>query len=270
MKKLAILLLVCGCATVPAATPPAAVAAAATDCSDNGYSLVNASAWFATAAEYDANAIQTYNTARRLLDAALAIPSDRPAAIITDLDETSIDNVAFEGRMIRQGRTYDQQAWTDWVNDSAATAVPGAAEFLAYARSRGVTPFYVTNRLAAEEPGTLRNLQRLGFPLDPAQDTLLVRGERPEWQPSDKGPRREHVASRYRVLLTLGDDLNDFVNAHDKTREERDALVRSNADKWGSTWLILPNPMYGSWEKALTRGSNNPCEELQKKIDAIP
>ena len=270
MKKLAILLLVCGCATAPVPPPAATAATAATDCSDNGDSLVNASAWFATAAEYDANAIQAYNTARRLLDAALAIPSDRPAAIITDLDETAIDNVAFEGRMIRQGRTYDQQAWTDWVNESAATAVPGAAEFLAYARSRGVTPFYVTNRLAAEEPGTLRNLQRLGFPLDPAQDTLLVRGERPEWQPSDKGPRRDHVASRYRVLLTLGDDLNDFVNAHDKTREERDALVRSNTDKWGSTWLILPNPMYGSWERALTRGSKNPCEELQKKIDAIP
>ena len=262
MKKLVILLLLSGCATVPAPITP--------DCTDNGFSLVNASAWFATAAEYDANALQTYNTARRLLDAALETPGGKPAAIITDLDETAIDNAAFEGRMIRQGRTYDQKAWGAWVNESAAVAIPGAAEFLNYARSRGVTPFYVTNRLAAEEPGTLRNLQRIGFPFDPAQDTLLVRGERPEWQPSDKGPRRDYVASRYRVLLTLGDDLNDFVNAHDKTREERDALVRSNADKWGSTWLILPNPMYGSWERALTRGSTTPCEELQKKIDAIP
>jgi 5'-nucleotidase (lipoprotein e(P4) family) len=259
MRKLAIVLLLGGCASVPQPEP-----------CNPGLSLVNASAWVATAAEYDASAIQVYNNARRQLDAALAVAGDKPPAIILDLDETSLDNVAFEGRMIRQGITYEQKAWNQWVSESKAVAVPGAAEFLTYAKSRGVTPFYITNRLAAEEPGTLRNLQNLGFPIDPAGDALLVRGERPEWQPGDKGIRREYVAARYRVLLVLGDDLNDFVNAVDKSREERDALVRTNNDLWGSRWLILPNPMYGSWERALTRGGKSPCEELQRKIDAVP
>ena len=259
-----------GCATSPTTAPEkAAAGSGAPDCQP-GLSLVNASAWVATAAEYDASVLQVYNQARRQLDAALAQTSGKPSAIILDLDETSIDNVAFEGRMIRQGMTYDAKAWKSWVRESKALAVPGAAEFLSYAKSRGVTPFYITNRLADEQEGTLRNLQNLGFPLDAGEDTLLVRGDRPEWSSSDKGVRRDYVASRYEVLLLLGDDLNDFVNAIDKSREERDALVRSSRDLWGTRWLILPNPMYGSWERTLTQGSKSPCEELQRKIDAVP
>ena len=269
MKKLALVLLLVGCATSTTTPPQSAAEESAPNCHP-GLALVNASAWVATAAEYDASVIQVYNHARRQLDAALAQSSGKPAAIILDLDETSIDNVAFEGRMIRQGATYDAKAWKSWVKESKALAIPAAAELLAYAKSRGVTPFYITNRLTDEQEGTLRNLQNLGYPLDANEDTLLVRGERPEWASSDKGIRRDSVASRYEVLLVLGDDLNDFVNAIDKSGEERDALVRSNRDLWGTRWHILPNPMYGSWERTLTQGSKSPCEELQRKIDAVP
>lgn len=126
--------------------------------------LVNATAWLQTSAEYRAIATQTYTVAR-------------------------------------EEKTYDPREWSQWVSESAATAVPGAAEFLAYARSRGVTPFYITNRLAAEEAATRRNLETLGYPLDANEDTILTRGERPEWSAGDKAPRRDYVASRYRVLL---------------------------------------------------------------------
>ena len=201
-----------------------------------------------------------------MLDAALANNSG-PAAVILDLDETAIDNTEFEGRMVRRGITYDQTAWLEWVNQSQAKAMPGVTEFLTYAHSRGVTPFFITNRKAEEEAGTRRNLERLGFPL-PSDDNVLTRGERKEWESSDKAPRREWVASRYKVLLVLGDDLNDFADAHDKTIEQRNAIVAENADRWGSSWLIVPNPMYGSWERAIT-GSGSECEKLQKKIDAL-
>ena len=252
MKRLApLFLLLTACATTPATKP-----------CHSGLALVNASAWFATAAEYRANALQTYATARTLLDQALATPDDRPAAIILDLDETTLDNAAFEGRMIRRGITYDQKAWEEWVGESAATAIPGAKEFLDYAQSRGVTPFYITNRKKKEEEAaTRRNLQRLGFPLQ--SDSLLTRTDT-----RDKTMRRDSVASRYRVLLVLGDDLNDFVFADGKSIEERRHLVESNRSNWGTRWLILPNPMYGSWEKALT-GDSPECEGLQKKIEAV-
>src|SRR6185436_764920 len=171
--------------------------------------------------------------------------------------------------MIRQGKTYDAESWKQWVSEAAAEAVPGAANFLAYAKSRGVTPFFITNRDKDEEPGTRRNLEKLGYPLDPNLDTVLVRGEREEWKPSDKAPRRAHVAASYRVLLLFGDDLNDFANARDKSIAERDAIIDANAALWGTRWFMLANPMYGSWERAITGGTGTPCEQLQKKIDAL-
>jgi 5'-nucleotidase (lipoprotein e(P4) family) len=259
-KFLLIALLTSSCTVAPRPSSPQCVP---------GLALVNAAAWVATAAEYQANSLQTYRAAHTALDAALATPGDRPPAIVLDLDETAIDNLKFEGRVIRQGKTYDAATWKQWVSESGAGSTPGAAEFLAYAKSRGVTPFYITNRVAELEPATRANVEKLGYPLDPSVDTILSRGERPEWNSGDKTSRREFVASHYRVLLVLGDDLNDFIAAGGKSIEERAAILRDNAAKFGTTWFILPNPMYGSWEAAVA-GSGTACEQMQRKLEAIP
>lgn len=226
-----------------------------------GLALVNAALWVQSAAEYRASAMQTYAVARRALDAALTISDVKPAAVILDLDETSLDNTPFEARMVHSRKAYDADAWKEWVSESAAGATPAAAEFLTYARSRGVTLFYITNRKADEKEATRQNLEKLGYPV--TNETLLTRVDT-----SDKGPRRDFVASHYRVLLLLGDDLNDFTDAAGKTVEQRIAIIRENAGRWGTSWFILPNPMYGSWEAAMT-GSGNDCEKLQKKIEAL-
>ncbi len=269
-RALFVLLLLAGCATTPAPAPQC----------NPGHALVNATLWVQSSAEYRANALQTYAAARRQLDAALADRSwsgaeeeknedpSQPPAVILDLDETTLDNVGYESRAIKRGITYDKPLWREWVSESAAEAVPGAAEFLAYAKSRGVTPFYITNRdHDPEHPGTRRNVERLGFPL--AEDTLLMRGTRPEWK-SDKSGRRAHVASTHRVLLVIGDDLNDFTNAREKSQAERDAIMGRTAEWWGTRWFMLPNPMYGSWESAATgNAEGTPCEQLQRKVDAL-
>lgn len=245
-----------------------------------GHSLVNAVLWVNNSAEYRAAALSTFSAARRSLDAALADTTwvgaqeenandpSQPPAIILDLDETSIDNTEYEARAIRAGVTYEQQLWRQYVSEGSAKALPGAAEFLAYAKSRGVTPFYITNRDTPEErEGTHANLERLGYPLDANVETLLMRGG--DWKGSDKGPRRAFVAKSYRVLLLLGDDLNDFTNARDKTEAERTAIVNTMQDWWGTRWFMVPNPMYGSWEGAAIGSSGTPCEKLQRKIDAL-
>ena len=259
MKQFAVVFLLLGaCASQPpVAAPPC----------NAGLALVNSSLWIQSAAEYKAAATQIYNTARSLLDARLTVADNRPAAVILDVDETILDNMAFETRMIRAGKTYDPAEWLKWINESAGRAIPGAAEFLAYAQSRGVKPFYITNRKREEKAGTLANLRRLGYPV--TADHLLVRGERPEWEPRDKTPRRDYVASQHRVLLVIGDDLNDFLNAHALTVEQRDARIRETAQRWGSDWLIVPNPVYGSWEDAITGEAKTECDELQKKIEAL-
>lgn len=281
MKRFAFLLLfsfACATQPTPVATTPVATAPVATatpDCNP-GHAIVNATLWMQTSAEYRASALGTYAAARRQLDAALADPSwsamnqtgasSLPNAVILDLDETALDNTPFEARSIRKGTTFDTPSWQAWVSEANAHAVPGASEFLAYAQSRGVTPFYITNRdFTPEHPPTLANLQKLRFPV--TDDTLLTRGKRPEWR-SDKTSRRDHVASTHRVLLLIGDDLNDFVDARDKKLAERDAIMQTTAAQWGTRWFMIPNPIYGSWERAVSEGKTG-CEQLRKKIDAL-
>ncbi len=265
MKRILLAFLTLSSLACATATPPAPAAA---QCNP-GVSILNATLWIQSAAEYEASALQTYSAARRALDDALAqnAGGGLPPAIILDLDETALDNTPFQSRVIRQGKTYDSKEWKQWTSEGIAPAVPGAVEFLRYAQSRGVRPFYISNRDLDEEPGTRRNLETLGFPLDPNVDTLLLRGKN-QW-PSDKTSRREYVAQSHRVLLLLGDDLNDFADAREKSHAERAAIVENARNDWGTRWFMVPNPIYGSWERAVTGGTGTPCEQMQKKIDAL-
>jgi acid phosphatase len=151
--------------------------------------------------------------------------------------------------LILEGGAFDPESWGAWVNEAQAPPVPGAPEFLAFAESLGVEVFYVTNRDAPLEPATRRNLEAAGLPIDPTLDTVLTRGEQEGWT-SDKTSRRGTIAERYRIVLLVGDDFNDFVPAR-LPRAERDRLVERYKDRWGERWIILPNPTYGSWETAL-------------------
>lgn len=268
------------CATQPAPAPaPAPVAAAATPPCVPGHAIVNAVLWVQSSAEYRAATLGTYANARRMLDLALADPawsafqdqtaaSSLPPAVILDVDETAALNTPFEARVAKMGKTYDQKVWDQWVLESAQLEVPGAGDFLRYAKSRGVTPFYISNRKAAEEAPTRAGLAKLNYPLDPNEDTVLFRGERPEWDSGDKSPRRAHVAAHHRVLLVLGDDLNDFVPARDKTKAERDEIINDASALWGTKWLMIPNPMYGSWERA-SAGDGSDCAQFERKLEAL-
>lgn len=275
-----LLLLLAACSTttsVPQTPPPADLpeTASASPCNP-GHTILNATLYVQSAAEFRAASLQTFALARRALDEALADPTrvgaleetveapSQPPALIVDLDETVLDNTAFEARVIRAGKTYDGKTWKEWTAEGAATAIPGALPFLAYAKSRGVTVFYISNRDEDERPGTRLNLQRLGFPFQTDVETLLLRDGS-----TDKSGRRAQVASSYRVLLLAGDDLNDFANTREKSWQERQDLVNRMESWWGTRWFMLPNPMYGSWENAAIASGGTPCERVERKVGVL-
>jgi acid phosphatase len=170
--------------------------------------------------------------------------------------------------VILEGGAFDPESWGEWVNEAQAPPVTGAREFLAFADSLGVEVFYVTNRDAPLEPATRRNLEAAGLPVDSLLDTVLTRGEREGWA-SDKTSRRESVAERYRIVLLVGDDFNDFVAAR-LPRADRDQLVERYADRWGERWIVLPNPTYGSWETALYGGGELTAEDRARlRLEAL-
>ena len=279
MRKLVLVLLFAACTTTTTTRTNTTATTNTTPPCNPGLTLVNSTVWVQTGAEFRAAALSTFAAATRSLDAARADPSwnveengasdpSQPPAIVVDSDDTVFDNTRFEVRSLKLGKTYDQDAWNAWVAEASTDAVPGAAAFLAHAKARGVTVFYVTNREAKEEAGTRQRIANLGFPLDPDVDTILTRGERPEWT-SDNTSRRELVAKNYRLILLAGDDLNDFANARDKSVADRYKIVADHEAWWGTRWFLVPNPMYGSWERPLTGGTGTPCEQVQKKIDGL-
>jgi 5'-nucleotidase (lipoprotein e(P4) family) len=253
-------------------------AAAAARAEDVAREQLHATLWMQQSPEYRAMVAQTYRLATERLELALApgsaaleqlnLPALRlaalPPAIILDLDETVLDNSFYQARLLRERRDYDDASWAAWVEAAAAPALPGARDFLRAAEARGIRIFYVTNRECprqrpdAGDPcpaksATLRNLRALGLPGADDPESLLLRRERPEWDGRSKSPRRAWVGESYRIIALVGDDLQDFV-------DRSVYLGRGGAldALFGLRWFLLPNAMYGSWERSLVESACQP------------
>ncbi len=205
-----------------------------------------ATAYMQKAAEYRALCLQAYNIARLRLNELVTVPSGKPKAIITDIDETILNNSAEEVHHDLQGKGFDPSEWAQWTAMAAADTIPGGISFLKYASSKNVEIFYITNRDEKDREGTLKNLQKFNFPnADNAH--LIVRKNT-----SSKEDRRQQVMADRDVILLMGDNLGDFSSLWDrKTQDERIQNVDHQAALFGSRFIVLPNPVYGDWESAL-------------------
>jgi 5'-nucleotidase (lipoprotein e(P4) family) len=239
------------------------------------YENLNAVLWAQRSAEFAGGATQVYRTAESALLRALNEPTWTAAleqtgdfrtfrpAVILDLDETVLDNSSLRAQLVRDGKSFSDDAWDAWVSQMQALAVPGAVHFLNTAVLSGVDPFYITNRVCkAGEPSdpTVRVLIKLRIPV--TSDHLLCKSTPTDT--NDKGARRLAVSQTRRILLLIGDDFNDFVTVPPEmnTMAGREELSRVYEPLWGERWFILPNAMYGSWERAIGF-------DLQKKLDAL-
>jgi 5'-nucleotidase (lipoprotein e(P4) family) len=221
----------------------------------SSHEMLNAALWRQSSAEYPAIARQTYRLARMNLDQALADPlwnaaleqtgyaSGLPPAIIADLDETILDDTSYEVRIIRWLGSYSPESFADWCRDVNAPAIPGAREFLDYALAHGVTVFYYSARRASLRECTTRNLRHLQLPFPDETRLLLANGK-------SKSDYRAAVAKQYRILLLLGDNLEDFVTGSMADPSVRSELAERYVQRWGREWIVFPNPMYGHWEAA--------------------
>ncbi|MCF3109336.1 5'-nucleotidase, lipoprotein e(P4) family [Niabella sp. CC-SYL272] len=211
------------------------------------------------AAEYAALCYQAYNAARMSLDRSLEAASPgKPPAIITDIDETFLDNSPYAVQQALHGEDYDSKTWQQWTVKGAALPLPGSVDFFNYAASKGVTVFYITNRNEQERAGTMANLKKYNYPFADQEHLVMMQDE------SSKEKRRQSVATRYSILLLLGDNLADFSSLWDKkTTKERLQQVTDTAAAFGTRFILLPNLTYGGWEDALygNRHSLSPAQK---------
>lgn len=189
---------------------------------------------------------QAYNTAATRLDEYLQQGSAKPPAIVTDIDETVLDNSPFTVHTALARQAYSDSAWQHWTAKAVCDTVPGALSFLKYAAAKGVTIFYITNRAMPEQAATLQNLRHWGFP-DADDNHLLLKTTT-----SGKEARRQQVLQRHDIIMLLGDNLSDFSAVFDKQPYlQRDQLTGANAAAFGRRFIVLPNAMYGDWQGAL-------------------
>jgi 5'-nucleotidase (lipoprotein e(P4) family) len=233
---------------------------------DNEYQTA-AVLWQQSSAEYRALAFQAFNLAQLRLDQDLARHRSRRGrsmrpAIVVDSDETVLDNTRFQAELILRGAAYTPQSWTAWCERAEAGAVPGAVEFLNYAFRHGVRVFYITNRRQTEKAGTVANLKKLGFP-DVSDDTVMIREQ---GTTASKESRRQSVRGSYRIVLLIGDNLNDFNDDFSgKSIADRKAQVDRERVQFGSQYIVLPNPMYGDWESAVVGNASNLSEAERRE-----
>lgn len=264
----------------PTATPPISATPAAHD-------MVNSITWVQTSVEYRLVTGQIYRNALDRLDLALKspnwsalVPDDHtspsnglPPAIILDVDETVLDNSAYHARLIRDHLPrWNEAGWVNWVHEESAPPVPGALEFVRAAASRGVEIFYISNRTTELNDATARNLKSVGFPIQASNLLTLgteVKGCRSFG--SDKSCRRQLVGRTHRVLMQVGDQIEDMLSIRDRSRTGREQAISPYLGWVGERWFVLPNPTYGSWESALFNTSQAlPEEELRRqKLDAL-
>ncbi len=234
---------------------------------DNEYQVA-AILFVQKAGEYRALAYQAFNVARMRLDADFEkknlkkLPKaerKRARAVVVDVDETVLDNSPHQAFIVINQMPFTPDVWTQWVNQRKAKAIPGAAEFLTYASQKGVKVFYVTNRDEIHRQATIDNLKQAGFP-DASNETVLVRtaGD------SSKEPRRLSIMQKYRIILLIGDNLNDLSSQFErKSVADRFAEVDKTRETFGRKFIVLPNVMYGDWESAIYEYKR--ASEVEKK-----
>ena len=222
--------------------------------------------WMRTSAEYRALAYQGYNVAMNAVKMAVTDPSHqrKPLAIVLDADETVVDNTKLMGESIVNGNgRFDAPWWRQAVYQGKSQAMPGAVEFLNEVHKQGVEIFYVSNRYApVNYDATVQNFKELGFPSVDKDHVLLFEKD------SDKQPRFDMIAKKYYVIVYMGDNAGDFpIGTKGKTLAERNSIIDAHKEDFGTTFVVFPNPAYGSWVSVLAKGYQNLSPEEQKQVN---
>ena len=217
-----------------------------------GNSMVNngkvwALLWQQQSAEYKALCFQAYNIARVRVDEATKQTPAKPYAIVTDIDETLLDNSPYDAKRAINNLDFDSKTWKQWTDKAIADTVPGAPAFLKYAASKGIEIFYITNRDEDERAVTLKNLQLYGLPNADDAHLMLRSGS------SSKESRRQNVLQTHTIILLCGDNLPDFDTLYDgkPSAQDRAAITKKLMNEFGSRYIVIPDPAYGDWEGAM-------------------
>lgn len=223
-------------------------------------------------AEYRAICYQTFAWAKRALadddKSRRKLPKaerKKARAVIVDIDETMLDNSPAQAKGIKTESPFNSKDWYAWTSKRSAKAIPGAIDFANFAKAHDIRVFYVSNRDESEKQATIDNLKSVGFP-DVSDEFVMLRQKE-----STKEPRRQKIAETYRIVLLIGDNLNDHADYFEKKNvADRFAETDRVRDLFGSKFIVLPNAMYGEWESAIYEYKRlSEADKADKRMSAL-
>lgn len=222
--------------------------------------LVNATIWFQRSPEMKALYLQGYNIARLRLAEFVKQKTAKPKAVVVDIDETMLDNSPFEAQQILESSGYTPESWKKWSSMAKAKALPGAVEFSHYCDSLGVAVIYISNRKVDEVESTIKNLDSLGFSFARKENMFFKEDV------SSKKTRRDKVSEKFEIVMLIGDNLNDLSEVFEKRGVDwGTSVVEQNRKQFGNRFIVLPNPMYGDWEKNIYGGTQLNAEQMREE-----
>jgi len=212
-------------------------------------------------AEYATLSRQVYRMA------TAAVAKSHPAAgtwgVILDVDETTLDNSQYQLERGIYGLGYDDASWASWVQRAEARTVPGVKDFLDAVRNSGGKVIFITDRyteyvaLDGSKTDLLKatrdNLANNGLLV--SADLLCLKTN-----PNDsKAARRKSAkdgsgvcswsGTAVQIVAFAGDQMTDFP-------QTGEPFAGAGTDKeFGSSFFLLPQPMYGRWTNGVTRES---------------
>lgn len=238
--------------------------AVSVDLLENIPSLSNSVKWLTQSNEYQLITEALYKQATNAI--LEKTNSSEPWVVVMDIDETILDNSAYQVRLDMTNASYSPQSWDAWVVSSRATLVPGAKAFMESVFAKGGKIALITNRDKERDRYTWENMQALQLPINELNTCLLGRSDadtaaiNTSSYLNDKDLRREQISlgtancfsasktqrpswqSPHAILMQIGDNIEDINQVKQQSADAQTLLKR-----WGDDVFILPNPMYGSW-----------------------
>ncbi|MDB2374286.1 endonuclease/exonuclease/phosphatase [Psychrosphaera haliotis] len=226
------------------------------------FELSNAVKWQTTSAEYRFLTAATYQRAEQQI---VKGNFNGNWAVVMDVDETVLDNSGYQANLELKGQQYTPASWDAWVMSKQATFVPGAKSFIETVIRKGGNVALITNRNRNLDSYTWDNIQQLGLPLSPSNVCLMGRVSEDKSSingasiKNDKDLRRQQIESgtascfapksgrhnqfeAAQIIMQVGDNIEDFVGV-----VQHEADIETLLKGAGIKFVLLPNPMYGSW-----------------------
>lgn len=225
--------------------------------------------WYRNAAEKKALYRQVYTTGKSYIEDYIKKhhPAEHEWGVILDIDETVLDNTWYFaecGALVAKEAEFSHYI----ALENRSTALPGASQFTNWVHEHGGYVTFVSNRDGSfkNHKGSVMDVTIANLKSEKIYFDQVILGNYAQAEdPKNKSPRFNAVEKgicdkalmvcsntlpEHKIIAFFGDNIQDFPGMSQKELQNVNGNA-ANFDKFSQGYFVLPNPIYGSWQKLL-------------------